>query len=493
MTVTAQRFRLLPLVLALLVGSTTVAGTANAATTVVVAANTPQDAFDQQMLELMNGARASAGAPALTANAGLRNLALSWSNHMANGGTGNVLQHNPNVRGLLPSYGAASATGWAENIANWSPGNGRDAASVFNLYMNSPGHRANILNPAMRFVGVGTVVSGSNVGWNTQKFTDRVDQSNSPIGTFDAATTSGTRVAVSGWALEPSNRGLSIQVHIYINNSFASGLATSVDRPDVNGAYGATGTHGFAAELSMPIGTNTVCAYAISSIGAGNTGIGCRTVVRTAPDPIPPIGVLDSAAGSGSSVAVRGWALEPTNKALSIGVHFYINNGFAGGVGTSVTRPDVNAAYGATGAHGFAADLPLQIGSNSVCAYAISSTGAGNTALGCRTVVRSSAPAPVGYLDSIAIAGTNVRVRGWAFDPAASGSSSLINVIVDGNVTRAPTNGSRPDVNAALGITGNHGFDRSLPIGRGSHHVCVDALSLTGGPPTRLGCATVSR
>ena len=103
----------------------------------------------------MNGARATAGAPALTAAPGLRALALGWSTFMADGGTGGVLQHNPNVRAQLPTNGAASATAWAENVASWSPGTGRDAASVFGLYMNSPGHRANILNPTMRFVGIG--------------------------------------------------------------------------------------------------------------------------------------------------------------------------------------------------------------------------------------------------------------------------------------------------------------------------------------------------
>ena len=33
------------------------------------------------------------------------------------------------------------ATAWAENVASWSPGTTRTAASVFGLYMNSPGHQ----------------------------------------------------------------------------------------------------------------------------------------------------------------------------------------------------------------------------------------------------------------------------------------------------------------------------------------------------------------
>src|SRR6478735_3796825 len=161
--------------------STALADPVRQSTTLPVAAsNTVPDQFDQQMLDLMNGARATAGAPALSAAPGLRTLALGWSTFMANGGTGGTLQHNPNVRAQLPSNGAASATAWAENVASWSPGTGRDAASVFGLYMNSPGHKANILNPAMRFVGIGTVINGANAGFNTQNFTNTIDRLPTP-------------------------------------------------------------------------------------------------------------------------------------------------------------------------------------------------------------------------------------------------------------------------------------------------------------------------
>ena len=170
-----------------LLPSTAVADPIRQTTPLVAASNTVLDQFDQQMLDLMNGARATAGAPPLTAAPGLRALALGWSTFMADGGTGGALQHNPNVRAQLPSNGAASATAWAENVASWSPGTGRDAASVFGLYMNSPGHKANILNPAMRFVGIGTVINGANVGFNTQNFTNAIDRLPPPAATPEPA------------------------------------------------------------------------------------------------------------------------------------------------------------------------------------------------------------------------------------------------------------------------------------------------------------------
>jgi len=150
-------------------------------------ANTVLDQFDQQMLDLMNGARATAGASALAPAPGLRTLALDWSTFMADGGTGGVLEHNPNVRARLPINGAASATAWAENVASWSPGTGRDAASVFGLYMNSPGHKANILNPAMRFVGIRTLINAANIAFNTQNFTNVIDPATPPTAQLPAS------------------------------------------------------------------------------------------------------------------------------------------------------------------------------------------------------------------------------------------------------------------------------------------------------------------
>ncbi len=355
----------------------------------MAASNTVLDQFDQQMLDLMNGARATAGAPALTAAPGLRTLALGWSTFMADGGTGGLLQHNPNVRAQLPTNGAASATAWAENVASWSPGTGQDAASVFGLYMNSPGHRANILNPTMRFVGTGTVISAANVGFNTMNFTNAID----PV---------------------------------------------------------------------------------------------------APPSATPPFGNYDSATVSGSSVVVVGWALDPTNKALSIPVHVYINDVLYP-VPTTVARPDVNSIYGATGPHGFSAVLPLQGGSNVVCVYAISSVGAGNPSFGCRTVVRNPPATPVGYLDSVTVAGRNVVVSGWTVDPADTSHSARVQIDV-GSVSRVFTaNSARPDVNAALSITGNHGFSKTLSIARGVTRVCVWAVSVSGDAKAGIACSDVFR
>ena len=55
--------------------------------------------------------------------------------------------------------------------------------SIFNSYMASAGHRANILGANFRYVGVGTVSANSACAgndYNTMTFTDKVDAGSSP-------------------------------------------------------------------------------------------------------------------------------------------------------------------------------------------------------------------------------------------------------------------------------------------------------------------------
>jgi len=64
------------------------------------------------------------------------------------------------------SKAAGYAAALSENIA-WGY---RDGAAVVNAWMNSPGHRANILNCAAKAVGVGAVYSANGTPYFTQDF-----------------------------------------------------------------------------------------------------------------------------------------------------------------------------------------------------------------------------------------------------------------------------------------------------------------------------------
>jgi uncharacterized protein YkwD len=114
------------------------------------AAATPDE--QARIIELTNQARAASGLPALSPNAALTASAEAYSLAMA---TGDFFSHTGLDGSTFSARNqAAGYSGWswmAENIAAGQ----RSADEVFTAWMNSPGHRANILNPQAREIGLG--------------------------------------------------------------------------------------------------------------------------------------------------------------------------------------------------------------------------------------------------------------------------------------------------------------------------------------------------
>lgn len=124
--------------------------------------------FDQQLVTYVNQARASAGLRPLVASTGLARTASYWSVQMIRGNTGGTLAHNPDLRQMVLTNLKTQLVTWGENVASFS--GGYTARDIFNLYMSSPGHRANILNPRYRYIGAVTVAGGAPTAFNTMNF-----------------------------------------------------------------------------------------------------------------------------------------------------------------------------------------------------------------------------------------------------------------------------------------------------------------------------------
>ncbi|GAB3280125.1 CAP domain-containing protein [Kineosporia babensis] len=120
--------------------------------------------LEDQVLRLVNAARQRAGSPPLKADERLRAAArqhsermsdLQFFDHMDPDGS------DPGQRMLAAGHPAPGA----ENIAA-----GQAAAEpVMQAWMNSPGHRVNILNPAFVSLGVGVDLRPGGPFW-TQNF-----------------------------------------------------------------------------------------------------------------------------------------------------------------------------------------------------------------------------------------------------------------------------------------------------------------------------------
>ena len=120
--------------------------------------------FEARLVSLINQARTTRGIPALTVTVGTTDLARKWSYVQAKT---NTMKHNPDLVAHAESHGSPSWTQLAENV-----GKGYTPDSLFTAYMNSAGHRANILNPALRYLGIGWVERPDGWGYNTQVFTN---------------------------------------------------------------------------------------------------------------------------------------------------------------------------------------------------------------------------------------------------------------------------------------------------------------------------------
>ncbi|XVS61296.1 CAP domain-containing protein [Actinosynnema sp. CA-299493] len=126
---------------------------------------TEVDLAEAAVVELTNGERAANGCPALAADGRLAAAARAHSADMA---AQNYFDHvSKDGRSFVDRVKAAGypAPG-AENIAAGQ----RTAEAVLKGWMDSPGHRANILNCKLKTLGVG-LARGGSYGWYwTQNF-----------------------------------------------------------------------------------------------------------------------------------------------------------------------------------------------------------------------------------------------------------------------------------------------------------------------------------
>jgi uncharacterized protein YkwD len=158
-----------------MLGSVAIAPSAAAGTR--VGATKPQivgqhASFDAQMIGYINQARTAHGLSPLREASGLTILSAWWSKKMFDGATGDNLQHNPTAWTDVTRYGASNRRAWGENVAKLPAGT--SAKALFDAYMASPGHRANILSPKYSFIGMGTIGDASGQ-YNTMEFTDQVE------------------------------------------------------------------------------------------------------------------------------------------------------------------------------------------------------------------------------------------------------------------------------------------------------------------------------
>ncbi|WP_307093232.1 lysozyme [Arthrobacter sp. B2I5] len=338
----------------------------------------------------------------------------------------------------------------------------------------------------------------------------------SPGGSFDDMSLqrdgSVAKLNVRGWAVDFANSSSSTQAHVYLTapdgtrNLYA--IPANVSRADVNLALALSGQHGF--DQSIPIqksGIYQACAYAIGTFS--NSFLSCKSTEAKGVE--PPIGSLDEAKEVRSpdkvTLTVRGWAIDVVNPSASIETRADLTA--PDGTRTSysmtanVSRPDVDQVLHMGANHGYQRDIAITApGTYTLCMNAVGQYS--TSQVGCRQVSFAPAPAPIGSLDESALIKTAttaaLSVKGWAVDAGDPTRSVTVHTYVtspDGSSRSYPFTASQPraDVNAALGITGNHGYAAAIPIqSAGAYQVCTYAIAVSplSSGNSFLGCRSVS-
>jgi uncharacterized protein YkwD len=139
---------------------TPTSGPTPSTTTTSPTSTTATATYEGQILALVNAERTAAGLPALTAQACPDEFAEPWSPHMAAEGQ---LSH----QSLSPVLSRCGTRAAAENVGMNSSSS---PASMVAAFMNSPGHRANILGASYTGIGIGAYRDSRGVWWVTQDF-----------------------------------------------------------------------------------------------------------------------------------------------------------------------------------------------------------------------------------------------------------------------------------------------------------------------------------
>jgi hypothetical protein len=195
-----------------------------------------------------------------------------------------------------------------------------------------------------------------------------------PSGAFESIHRGPGGIVVSGWAVDPDSPS-PIEVEVEVDGITVGRITADVPHPG-------RGAHGFDALVPVRSGS-WVCVSAVNiGAGTGNTQLGCRAFAIV----VDPFGAFEALTETGTTVQVRGWAIDP-DTASPIDVHVYVDNVFTGGATAHHSRPDVAAAYPRYGdLHGYDLSIPASPakGAHLLCIYTINTGLGANTQLGCK-------------------------------------------------------------------------------------------------------------
>ncbi|HET6211207.1 MAG TPA: twin-arginine translocation signal domain-containing protein, partial [Jatrophihabitans sp.] len=301
-----------------------------------------------------------------------------------------------------------------------------------------------------------------------------------PVGSLESVTASGNLVHLKGWAYDPDLTTASIRVLVYQDGKALTVLTANVSRPDVNAARHITGNHGFSLSLAASTGTHNYKCYAINAGGgSGNSLIGVHNVAVNLGS--PPTGTLESATATGNQVVLTGWAYDRDQPGSPVRLVIYADDKPYTVISTTVDRPDVNAAFGLTGTHGYRVQFAASPGRHNYKVYAHNlGAGSGAPMIGVHNVVVGST---AGQLRAETAGATAVRLTGrlpQLTGPDSADPATEFSIAVHSD-----------DQTVHWTSTSGQAFDLTVPAGPGVHSYAVHAFDPAGAAYS-IGSCTVA-
>ena len=154
--------------------------------------------FEAQFVAKMNAARQASGLAPYSVASDLAAVARNHSQQMA---SQQSLYHNPSLTTQVQNWQAVG-----ENV-----GEGPSVSDIHTAFMNSPEHRANILDHDFTQVGVGVAVDKNGIIWVTEDFRQPMSSGGSTTASHSSTTTTHTTSTqpTYGYTAPVSNRASS--------------------------------------------------------------------------------------------------------------------------------------------------------------------------------------------------------------------------------------------------------------------------------------------
>lgn len=199
-----------------------------------------------------------------------------------------------------------------------------------------------------------------------------------PYGRVSSVTVDGSVVHVTGWALDPGNKG-PIKVVLEISGQLYVPVVANVQRDDLNGLFPEGSAHGFDATVPLLSGQNTLSVVATTTVAGGqNTVLATQDLGTNGQVTSAPMGAVTEIRQSGAAISLSGWAMQnDRNDALRVRV---VVDGNSTTVLANQERVGLNQSYGRGDEHGFQATVSVTPGTHTVQVFADSATDTSKSA-----------------------------------------------------------------------------------------------------------------